>query len=68
MEQVHSYLHTGGKRGMHTLEQALSKLVQDGEVALPEALANANDPEQLRRLVTRGASAGGAQVSAARVG
>jgi twitching motility protein PilT len=54
MEQVHSYLHTGGKRGMHTLEQALAQLVQDGEVALPEALANANDPEQLRRLVNRG--------------
>lgn len=64
MEQVHSYLHTGGKRGMHTLEQALARLVQDGEVALPEALANANDPEQLRRLVTR-ARDGGAQVSAA---
>ena len=54
MEQVHSYLHTGGKRGMHTLEQALAKLVQDGVVAMAEALANANDPEQLRRLVTRG--------------
>jgi twitching motility protein PilT len=53
MEQVHSYLHTGGKRGMHTLEQALAKLVQDGAIALPEALANANDPEQLRRLVSR---------------
>ena len=53
MEQVHSYLHTGGKRGMHTLEQALARLVQDGVVALPEALASANDPEQLRRLVTR---------------
>jgi twitching motility protein PilT len=64
MEQVHSYLHTGGKRGMHTLEQALAKLVQDGEVALPEALANANDPEQLRRLVTR-ARDGESHVSAA---
>jgi twitching motility protein PilT len=64
MEQVHSYLHTGGKRGMHTLEQALAKLVQDGEVALPEAVANANDPEQLRRLVTRGRDEA-AQASAA---
>jgi twitching motility protein PilT len=67
MEQVHSYLHTGGKRGMHTLEEALAKLVQDGEVALPEALANANDPEQLRRLVTRARDVG-AEVSAAAVG
>ncbi|HEY8645911.1 MAG TPA: type IV pilus twitching motility protein PilT [Gaiellaceae bacterium] len=54
MEQVHSYMHTGGRRGMHTLEQALAKLVQDGDVAVAEALAHANDPEQLRRLVARG--------------
>jgi twitching motility protein PilT len=54
MEQVHSYMHTGGRRGMHTLEQALAQLVQDGDVALPEAIAHANDPEQLRRLVNRG--------------
>jgi twitching motility protein PilT len=67
MEQVHSYLHTGGKRGMHTLEQALAKLVQDGDVAMPEALANANDPEQLRRLVARGRDAA-AHVSAAAAG
>jgi Tfp pilus assembly ATPase PilU len=49
-------MHTGGKRGMHTLEQALARLVQDGEVSLTEALASANDPEQLRRLTTRGAA------------
>jgi twitching motility protein PilT len=54
MEQVHSYMHTGGRRGMHTLEQALVRLVQDGEVTLPEALTVANDPEQLRRLAARG--------------
>jgi twitching motility protein PilT len=53
LEQVHSYMHTGGKRGMHTLEQALARLVQDGKVSLTEAVANANDPEQLRRLATR---------------
>jgi twitching motility protein PilT len=53
MEQVHSYMHTGGRRGMHTLEQALAGLVQDGDVSLAEALANANDPEQLRRLASR---------------
>jgi twitching motility protein PilT len=58
MEQVHSYMHTGGRRGMHTLEQALAKLVQDGDVTLPEALAHANDPEQLHRLVNRGHDAG----------
>jgi twitching motility protein PilT len=53
MEQVHSYMHTGGRRGMHTLEQALAALVQDGEVSLAEAVANANDVEQLKRLTTR---------------
>ena len=54
LEQVHSYMHTGGKRGMHTLEQDLARLVKDGVVTLKVALTNANDPEQLRRLVTRG--------------
>jgi twitching motility protein PilT len=67
MEQVHSYLHTGGKRGMHTLEQALAKLVQEGVVSMTEALGNANDPEQLRRLVSRGRD-GAAEVSAATAG
>jgi twitching motility protein PilT len=60
LEQVHSYMHTGGKRGMHTLEQALARLVQDGDVKLADALANANDVEQLRRLVTRPAANGSA--------
>ena len=55
MEQVHSYMHTGAKHGMHTLEQDLARLVKDGVVKLNVALMNANDPEQLRRLVTRGA-------------
>jgi twitching motility protein PilT len=53
MEQVHSYMHTGGRRGMHTLEQALAALVLDGVVSLAEAVANANDVEQLKRLTTR---------------
>jgi Tfp pilus assembly pilus retraction ATPase PilT len=53
MEQVHSYMHTGGRRGMHTLEQALARLVLDGEVTIAEALAHANDAEQLKRLATR---------------
>jgi twitching motility protein PilT len=53
LEQVHSYMHTGGKRGMHTLEQDLARLVQDGIVTLQTALPNAIDPEQLQRLVAR---------------
>jgi twitching motility protein PilT len=53
LEQVHSYMHTGGRKGMHTLEQDLARLVLDGTVRLETALANAADPEQLQRLVTR---------------
>jgi twitching motility protein PilT len=53
LEQVHSYMHTGGRRGMHTLEQDLARLVQDGVVTLADALTNANDTAQLRRLVER---------------
>ena len=53
LEQVHSYMHTGGRRGMHTLEQDLARLVQDGVVTLADALSNANDTDQLRRLVER---------------
>jgi twitching motility protein PilT len=53
LEQVHSYMHTGGRRGMHTLEQDLARLVQDGVVTLADALTNSNDSAQLRRLVQR---------------
>jgi twitching motility protein PilT len=53
LEQVHSYMHTGSRRGMHTLEQDLARLVKGGVVTQRSALANANDPEQLRRLLAR---------------
>ena len=53
LEQVHSYMHTGGKRGMHTLEQDLARLVQDGVITLQAALPAAIDREQLQRLVAR---------------
>jgi twitching motility protein PilT len=53
LEQVHSYMHTGGARGMQTLEQALAQLVEDGDVLLDDALACANDKAQLQRLVQR---------------
>jgi twitching motility protein PilT len=64
MEQVHSYLHTGGKRGMHTLEQDLARLVQEGVVRSSVALGVANDTEQLRRLLARPAANGAAAVAA----
>jgi twitching motility protein PilT len=53
LEQVHSYMHTGSRRGMHTLEQDLARLVKGGVVTQTSALTNANDPEQLRRLLKR---------------
>jgi twitching motility protein PilT len=53
LEQVHSYIHTGGKRGMHTLEQALASLVQKGRVKHADALSVANDVTALQRLLAR---------------
>jgi Tfp pilus assembly pilus retraction ATPase PilT len=51
MQQVHNYLHTGGKNGMQTLEQDLARLVEEGVVTADEAMKIANDKQQLSRFI-----------------
>ena len=53
LEQITSYLHSGGNRGMQTLEQSLAALVREGAVKEADALAIANDGPQLTRLLQR---------------
>lgn len=48
LEQIPTLLADGGIHGMQTMTQALYHLVQRGEVALPEALAVADSPEELQ--------------------
>jgi twitching motility protein PilT len=55
VEQIYSVMQTGGKRGMQTLEQSLSDLVQRGIVSEDVAIARSSRPEQLDGLLKRGA-------------
>lgn len=54
--QMPNAIQTGAKYGMQTLEQALKNLYEKGLISRDEALAKANDPDSLQRLlgVTRG--------------
>jgi twitching motility protein PilT len=52
--QLPSFLQTGLKQGMMTLEQSLANLVLQGIVRLEDALAEANQPEYLEELVREG--------------
>jgi twitching motility protein PilT len=55
VEQIYSVMQTGGKRGMQTLEQSLSDLVQRGVLSEEVALARSSRPDQLQGLLRRGA-------------
>jgi twitching motility protein PilT len=55
VEQIYSIMQTGGKRGMQTLEQALSNLVQRGIVSEDVAISRSSRPDQLQGLLERGA-------------
>jgi twitching motility protein PilT len=49
--QMPNAIQTGVKYGMQTLEQALKDLYQKGLISKDEALAKANDPDSLQRLL-----------------
>jgi twitching motility protein PilT len=54
VEQIYSVMQTGGKRGMQTLEQALTELVMRGIITQEMALQRSSRPEQLLGLLERG--------------
>jgi len=47
IEQVYSYMQTGARRGMQTMEQSLTDLVQRRLVSVAEAIGRSSRPEAL---------------------
>ena len=47
IEQVYSYMQTGGRRGMQTMEQSLTELVQRNRITVSEAVARSGRPDAL---------------------
>jgi twitching motility protein PilT len=53
IEQVYSYMQTGTRRGMQTMEQSLVELVQKRLVTIPEAMTRSSRPEALASALER---------------
>jgi twitching motility protein PilT len=47
IEQVYSYMQTGTRRGMQTMEQSLLELIQKGLITVPEAISRSSRKEAL---------------------
>ncbi len=47
IEQVYSYMQTGSQRGMQTMEQSLTELVQRNVIRATEAIGRSSRPEAL---------------------
>jgi twitching motility protein PilT len=47
IEQVYSYMQTGTRRGMQTMEQSLTELVQKNVITVTEAVNRSSRPEAL---------------------
>ncbi len=47
IEQVYSYMQTGTRRGMQTMEQSLTELVQQRLITVPDAISRSSRPEAL---------------------
>ncbi len=47
IEQVYSYMQTGSRRGMQTMEQSLSELVQQNHITVSEAVGRSSRPDAL---------------------
>jgi twitching motility protein PilT len=47
IEQVYSYMQTGTRRGMQTMEQGLAELVRKRTISIPEAVSRSSRPEAL---------------------
>ncbi|WP_411276854.1 type IV pilus twitching motility protein PilT [Gaiella sp.] len=47
IEQVYSYMQTGTRRGMQTMEQSLTELVQSKKITIEEAVGRSSRPDAL---------------------
>jgi twitching motility protein PilT len=66
--QIHSVMQAGRALGMHTMDQHLADLVNAGQISHQAAYEKAHDLEDLKQLISRLGSEGGASVSANAVG
>ncbi|MBI5162217.1 MAG: type IV pilus twitching motility protein PilT [Micrococcales bacterium] len=57
--QITSALQSGSAQGMHTMDQALAELVNEGTITKAVALEKSQDAETLERLITRVDMGGG---------
>jgi twitching motility protein PilT len=53
IEQVYSYMQTGTRRGMQTMEQSLSELIEKRIVTVHDALSRTSRPESLASALER---------------
>jgi twitching motility protein PilT len=53
IEQVYSYMQTGTRRGMQTMEQSLTDLVQRRQITVNEAIGRSSRPEALLSALER---------------
>jgi twitching motility protein PilT len=53
IEQVYSYMQTGSRRGMQTMEQSLADLVQNNLITVNEAVGRSTRPEALMSALER---------------
>jgi twitching motility protein PilT len=56
VEQIYTYMQTGSRSGMQTLEQSLAALVADGTVTLETAVPRSSRRAELMGLIERGGS------------
>jgi twitching motility protein PilT len=57
IHQVRSSMQAGARHGMHTMDHSLAELVRRGTVGYDAALERCHDPDDLNRLLGRGAGA-----------
>ena len=56
VEQIYTYMQTGSRSGMQTLEQSLAALIADGTVTLETAVPRSSRRAELMGLIERGGS------------
>jgi len=53
IEQVYSFMQTGSKRGMQTMEQSLADLISKNMITIEQAVSRSTRPEQLLGILER---------------
>src|SRR5205823_663284 len=67
VEQIYSYMQTGSRSGMQTMEQSLAELVHRGAITTEQAISRSSRRAELAGLISRtggaAAAAGGLRVA-----